>query len=740
MACARTERHRLDYFLKCATIIAAIFLISSVCGAQTAPATEAPNLQWLQDIQKNPELMAEIGKLSERLMHGLQYPPPRSESHILPVLPEATYGYAAVPNYGDMVHQALDIFHEELERGPALRDIWHSGEFATAGPKAEDALEKFYQLSQYLGDEIAVAGEGDVKHPGVLFVAQARKPGLDNYLQQMLKQISGQLKPPVRVLRPQDLATAEERRPPEGLLLLVRPDYVVGSLTIDALRNFSAQLDKGGRQFAASPFEQRVAKAYVGGVTGLGAIDLHRILSQVPPATERNRMLLQSTGFADVKYLVWELTKEGGLPTSLSELSFMGPRHGIASWIAAPAPLGSLDFLSPKAILAGALQLKEPVEMFADVEEMAEASSPGALAGLAQMEQMLNVSLKNDLLSHLGGEVAYEVDDITPDKADVKVEWKALLRAKDPDKLQQTLTTLLAAGHLTAEPSTDQGITYYTVRISTAKKTTEIDYAFADGYLIAASSRGRVAEAIQAHQSGESLGKSKKFLAALPPGHPLEASSVFYEDAAAMTMLILRQASPEMAAQIEKVAGQTPPLVACAYGEETAIRATSSSAVYNSSAILIAAAVAIPNLLRSRMAANEASAVGTVRTVNTAQASYAAIYPARGFARDLATLGPDPGGSTASSAEHASLLDANLTAANCTSDGWCTKSGYRFIVTAPCKKQKCDEYVVAGTPVSTDTGVRSFCSTTDAVIRYKSGEPLTAPVSAAECKTWAPLQ
>lgn len=378
--------------------------------------------------------------------------------------------------------------------------------------------------------------------------------------------------------------------------------------------------------------------------------------------------------------------------------------------------------------------------MLADVEEIAKASSPGALAGLAQMEQALNVSLKNDLLSHLGGEIAYEIDDITPQKADLKVEWKVLLRAKDADKLQQTLTTLFAAGHLTAEPSKDQGITYYMVRISSAKKTTEIDYAFADGYLIAASSRGRVAEAIQAHRSGESLGKSKKFLAALPPGHPSEASSVFYEDAVAMTLLILRQVSPEAVGQIEKVAGQTPPLVSCAYGEETAIRATSSSAVYNASAILIAAAVAIPNLLRSRMAANEASAVGSVRTVNTAQVIYASTFPERGFARDLATLGPDPGGSTVSSAEHASFLDATLGGASCDAGAWCTKDGYRFRITAVCKGKKCDEYVVVGTPVSSDTGIRSFCSNADGVIRYQAGEALAAPVSAAECKTWALLQ
>ena len=54
--------------------------------------------------------------------------------------------------------------------------------------------------------------------------------------------------------------------------------------------------------------------------------------------------------------------------------------------------------------------------------------------------------------------------------------------------------------------------------------------------------------------------------------------------------------------------------------------------------ILIIAAIAIPNLLRSRMAANEASAVGSLRTINTAQTTYASTYPATGFTSTLANL------------------------------------------------------------------------------------------------------
>src|SRR5258706_7023812 len=55
--------------------------------------------------------------------------------------------------------------------------------------------------------------------------------------------------------------------------------------------------------------------------------------------------------------------------------------------------------------------------------------------------------------------------------------------------------------------------------------------------------------------------------------------------------------------------------------------------------ILIIAAIAIPNLLRARIAANESSAVSSVRTVNTAEVSYNSAYPTVGYSASLAELG-----------------------------------------------------------------------------------------------------
>jgi type II secretory pathway pseudopilin PulG len=180
--------------------------------------------------------------------------------------------------------------------------------------------------------------------------------------------------------------------------------------------------------------------------------------------------------------------------------------------------------------------------------------------------------------------------------------------------------------------------------------------------------------------------------------------------------------------------------VVCGYGEESAIREASRSGGVDAGAVMVIAAVAIPNLLRARIAANESSAVATIRIANVAQVTYSSTYPQKGYARDFATLlGPDPRDPASSSAGHANLVEATLGNPSCTAGAWCTKSGYQFAITSTCKVQRCNEYVVSGTPVSSSTGGRSFCSTEDAVIRVKPGAALTSPVSVAECLTWAPL-
>ena len=159
--------------------------------------------------------------------------------------------------------------------------------------------------------------------------------------------------------------------------------------------------------------------------------------------------------------------------------------------------------------------------------------------------------------------------------------------------------------------------------------------------------------------------------------------------------------------------------------------------------ILMISAIAIPSLLRSRMAANESAAASTLRIVNTSQITYITAYPNAGYARDLATLGPGSAGCASEGSatqEHACLLDGMVANTSCTEGNWCVKSGYQFAMAgSDCEGHPCADYVVVAKPLTRgSTGERAFCSISDAVIRQRRGTVDSLP-TVEECRSWSPI-
>ncbi len=128
--------------------------------------------------------------------------------------------------------------------------------------------------------------------------------------------------------------------------------------------------------------------------------------------------------------------------------------------------------------------------------------------------------------------------------------------------------------------------------------------------------------------------------------------------------------------------------------------------------ILIIAAIAIPNLMRSKMAANESSAVGSLRTINTAEVTYSTTFPSVGFG-NLAVLGSGSttpcAGTQAAVSTAACLIDSVLATG--------TKSGYSFSATASTSATPSVTYTSSATPVAPNqSGTRYFCSDQSGVI------------------------
>jgi type IV pilus assembly protein PilA len=124
--------------------------------------------------------------------------------------------------------------------------------------------------------------------------------------------------------------------------------------------------------------------------------------------------------------------------------------------------------------------------------------------------------------------------------------------------------------------------------------------------------------------------------------------------------------------------------------------------------ILIIAAIAIPNLIRSKLAANEASAVASIRTITTAETTYSTTFPHIGYTCTMGELGPPASGGPITSSS-AGILDAVLASG--------VKAGYTFSI-SNCTGVPASTYNSVAVPLTVGaSGTRSFCSDVSGIIR-----------------------
>jgi type IV pilus assembly protein PilA len=148
--------------------------------------------------------------------------------------------------------------------------------------------------------------------------------------------------------------------------------------------------------------------------------------------------------------------------------------------------------------------------------------------------------------------------------------------------------------------------------------------------------------------------------------------------------------------------------------------------------ILIIAAIAIPNLLQARLSANEASAVGSISAIKSAEVAYFTAYPSVGYSLDIGSLGGAPPCSPAST--NACLLDSFLATSTPGSVG---KSGYFFLATGVVTGGATfnTAFVAGAAPKAVNsTGNHDYCSTNDGVLRSQMATVGDTPAtSLASC-------
>jgi type IV pilus assembly protein PilA len=151
--------------------------------------------------------------------------------------------------------------------------------------------------------------------------------------------------------------------------------------------------------------------------------------------------------------------------------------------------------------------------------------------------------------------------------------------------------------------------------------------------------------------------------------------------------------------------------------------------------ILIIAAIAIPNLLRARMAANDSSAAASVHTIIVGEIGYYGAYPTIGYAT-LTQLGNSAAPAVCTPSPTTGCLVDNTLAVATAAPG---KSGYIFQATA-IDAAVPYQFWASATPISNQTGTKAFCAADDGVIRTNAAGSTTGATGYANCLSFTPMQ
>jgi hypothetical protein len=224
--------------------------------------------------------------------------------------------------------------------------------------------------------------------------------------------------------------------------------------------------------------------------------------------------------------------------------------------------------------------VKDPVKLVDDLLGVLETVSPELRKGLDAQQTAHGLNLRNDIAAPLGGEFAFAIDGpILPTPS-----WKMVFEVNDPAHLQQTLERVVGEVNkeaakfgktgLTWEQTDVGGRLYYTLK-SPEFGLVEVNYTYANGYMIVGPSQALVQRALTSHDSGSSLLRSAKFTAGLPADGNANFSAVFYHNLGALVPAGLASTAQNLPSgpqqAMKAITDQMAPTLAYAYAQGDSI-------------------------------------------------------------------------------------------------------------------------------------------------------------------------
>jgi ferric-dicitrate binding protein FerR (iron transport regulator) len=477
------------------------------------------DIAWSRNRERYDKLLEQLANLRADL-ETVHLPDLRYNSRLLAQLPGDTVFYAGIPNLGTYLGEAQAAVKRNLEASPELRN-WAGGL-----SQGSAILERLRAGSEYLGDEIAVVGVEGARAP--VFLAEVKRDGFAGFLNQ-----AGV----------------------SGLAMESRNGLVVFGPDREAVGRVAPALDRASGGFEATPFYRRIRQAYAEGAGLLLCADLERLGPSHAPAS-------------GMRYLIAEEKEIRQQVETRATFALGGERTGLSAWLADPAPMGSLDYISNEATAMAAFVVRNPAAIFDQLASLAQ-KTPGDLGAQAPETQ-------SDLAASVGGEFALGLDG----PAFPVPSWRLVVEVYDPARLQSAIDRTVANANRTLAQNGDpalvtaqetlEGRTYYKIAGGRPNPLTEAHYTFSGGYLIAGPTRALVTRALQTKNSAGSIIRSAKFTSMMPRDHYANFSAVIYQNLgqtlAPLTGLLGGFAGPN-ADQQQALArlGNMKPLLVAAY-------------------------------------------------------------------------------------------------------------------------------------------------------------------------------
>ncbi|HLF83937.1 MAG TPA: FecR domain-containing protein [Blastocatellia bacterium] len=499
-------------------------------------------IAWSRDAARYKQMLAELRKeIDERVARpGVRY-----STRLLDMTPDDTVFYVAIPNLSETLAESNKIIQERLAQNPELSRWWDNEQASSRGKQEWDkVISKIAEFGEQIGDEIVVTAQlaktGKDEPDGPVVLTTLKNPGsFRSYVEGQLSTLSLNSKkaPGVRFIDDPMSEIKTAAATPSDLYVWINGDVLAASPKIEFLQRVAASAKTASAgQYAEGSFRSRIADIYRDGAGFIIAADLQRFIAQSKGDDAKTNAALDKLGVTNLKYFIAEIKEDQGKSFNRATLSFTDTSHGMASWLAAPGPMGALEFISPDANVVAAFVVKEPVALVDDLMSALNAVDPKFSEHLGEFQSETGLNIRDDFAKPLGGEFAFAVDGpLLPTPS-----WKMVFEVYDPAHLQQTFERVVEKMNELAvrggkkgfqwDRSESGGRTFY--RLKSLDFGLEVNYTYSNGYLIAGPSRALIDRAVKYHDSGVTLLHSPRFVAALPEDKQANFSALIYQNLA----------------------------------------------------------------------------------------------------------------------------------------------------------------------------------------------------------------